>query len=632
MCGICGKYSFDGELRVRKAEIGRMMETLEHRGPDQSGMFVDGPAGLGHRRLNIIDLDSGRQPILNETGDMAIVFNGEIYNYQELGASLKRRGHAFRTRSDTEVILHLYEERGERCLDELRGMFAFAIYDRSRQRLFLARDRVGIKPLYYTATPRSLLFASEIKALLRDEEVSPAVNPAGISDFLAHTYTPGPATVFRNIWKLQPGHYLVAEKGGYAVREYWSLLPHFGRSNGMRIQEAEERLAELMRETIRIHEISDVPIGFLLSGGVDSTATLCFSQEELNNRLKAFTIGFGGQEFEDERVYARIAARKYGIDHYETTISADDFFDCLPKYVWHMEEPVFEPPAVGLYYVTKMAREHVKVLLSGEGGDECFAGYQTYRNLVFLERLKRGLNGNWERFARILSKVNRIAGSEAVKRYLPLLTVPLGEYYFSRSSNPGSPWRPVYDDAYSADFRSRLAGISPSDPFRGYLAAAASFSDLKKMLYVDTVTWLPDRLLLKADKMTMANSVELRVPLLDHKLLEFSAGLPDSFKLRGFQTKYLFKHILRGRVPEEILKRRKAGFPVPYARWMSEKKGFVMDLLLDPKTRNRGYFDYGKIRKNLLDAWDTAGRHPQEIFKLVVLELWHRQFIDPGTR
>ena len=631
MCGICGKFSLDGERRVGEAEIGRMMRTLEHRGPDESGLFVDGSAGLGHRRLNIIDLDSGRQPIFNEDGTMAIVFNGEIYNYRELTASLKQRGHVFKTKSDTEAILHLYEDLGEKCLDELRGMFAFAILDRSKRRLFVARDRVGIKPLYYTATKNCLLFASEIKALLQDAEVLPEANPSGIFDFLMHTYTPGPDTVFRNVWKLPPGHYLIAENGGYDIREYWNLLPWFGNSNGIRLREAEDRLVGLMRETIRIHEISDVPIGFLLSGGVDSTATLSFSREEMDNRLKAFTIGFGGQEFEDERVYARIAAKKYGIDHYEMTISAKDFFDFLPKYVWHMEEPVFEPPAIGLYYVSKMAREHVKVLLSGEGGDECFAGYQTYRNLVFLEKLKKGLDGNRELFARLLGKANRVAGSEALERYLPLLNIPLEKYYFSRASHPGAASNLIYDKAYSAGFRSSLGGTSPSGPFRRYLAAAAGLSDLKKMLYVDTVTWLPDRLLLKADKMTMANSLELRVPLLDHKLLEFAAGLPDSYKLHGFETKYLFKKALRGRIPEEILKRRKAGFPVPYGRWMSERKDFVMDLLLDPKTKNRGYFDYGKLRGSLIDAWESKGEHPQEIFKLMVLELWHRSFVDSGN-
>ena len=631
MCGICGKYSLDGNRSVGEAEIGRMMRTLEHRGPDQSGLFVDGSAGIGHRRLNIIDLDSGRQPIFNEDGTMAIVFNGEIYNYRELTTSLKQRGHVFKTKSDTEAILHLYEDLGEKCLDELRGMFAFAILDRSKKRLFVARDRVGIKPLYYTATKNCLLFASEIKALLQDAEVPPEIYPSGIFDFLTHTYTPGPDTVFRNVLKLPPGHYLVAENGGYEIREYWSLLPWFGNSNGIRLRDAEDRLVGLMRETIRIHEISDVPIGFLLSGGVDSTATLSFSREEMDNRLKTFTIGFGGQEFEDERVYARIAAKRYGVDHYEMTISGKDFFDFLPKYVWHMEEPVFEPPAIGLYYVSKMAREHVKVLLSGEGGDECFAGYQTYRNLVFLEKLKKGLDGNREWFARLLGMANRVAGSEAVERYLPLLNIPLGKYYFSRASHPGAPSNHVYDKAYSEGFRSSLGGTSPSGPFRGYLEATAGLSDLKKMLYVDTVTWLPDRLLLKADKMTMANSLELRVPLLDHKLLEYSAGLPDSYKLHGFQTKYLFKKALRGRIPEAILKRRKAGFPVPYGRWMSERKDFVMDLLLDSKTKTRGYFDYGTLRGSLIDAWESKGEHPQEIFKLMVLELWHRNFVDSGN-
>jgi len=628
MCGICGKYYLDRSNHVASAEIERMMQSLKHRGPDQSGVFLDGPIGLGHQRLNIIDLDYGRQPIFNENGTIAIIFNGEIYNYRELSVSLKQRGHIFKTKSDTEAIIHLYEDLEEKCLDELRGMFAFAIFDRSKNRLFIARDRVGIKPLYYTKIKNYLLFSSEIKGILQDKGIVSDVNVLGISDFMMHTYTPGPHTVFKNIMKLPPGHYLIAENGNYKIKEYWSILPYYENSNEIPLPEAKERLADLIRESIQIHEISDVPIGFLLSGGVDSTATLCFSKEELNNQLKAFTIGFEGEGFEDERIYARIAAKRYGIDHYEMTISGKDFFDFLPKYVWHMEEPVFEPPAVGLYYVSKMAREHVKVLLSGEGGDECFAGYQTYRNLVYLEKLKGSLKWNKEVIIWFIKNLNRLAKNGVIERYLPLLAVPMEKYYFSRASNPGNPSNHIYESSYSVEFQTRIAGTSPSDSFRPYLDASRRLSILKKMLYVDTMTWLPDRLLLKADKMTMANSLELRVPLLDHKLLEFVAGLPDSYKLYGFETKYIFKNILIGRVPKEILKRRKAGFPVPYARWMSERKDYVMDLLLDTRTKNRGYFEYNKIRNNLIDVWERSGMYPQEIFKLIILELWHRNFTD----
>lgn len=627
MCGICGKVYFDRTRSVEKQVIANMVKSMFHRGPDGSGAYISGRVGLGHRRLSIIDLDTGKQPLSNEDDQVWIVYNGEIYNYKELRVELTNRGHRFKTKTDTEVILHLYEDLGEECLGKLRGMFAFAIWDNKEQRLLLARDRVGIKPLYYTVTKDAFLFASEIKPLLQDPSVERGINPQGICNFLSYTYSPGPETVFFNIYKLLPGHYLTLDGNKISVKQYWDIASHytaFPRNQG----QLESELISLLQDSVRAHMISDVPVGFLLSGGVDSTAILSFYQEELTSEIKTFTIGFEGQEFEDERKYARIAARKYGVDHYETTVTSEQFFEFLPKYIWFMEEPIFEPPAVSLYFVTKMAREHVKVLISGEGGDEAFAGYQTYRNLVWLERMKRLVGPAKKNISALIPKIANIFRFHGLHKYGSLLNIPIQEYYYSRASSPVSLFNRDFFYLYSQSFRDAIGADGPNKLFGKYFEKLEPMSDLKKMLYIDIKTWLPDRLLLKADKMTMANSIELRVPLLDHKVLEFAASMPDKQKLNGLTTKYVFKKILKGRIPNEIIRRKKAGFPIPYENWLHKHQATVIDILLDQKTIERGLFEKTTLRDLVLDKWVHTGAYSTEIFNLLTLELWHRGFID----
>ena len=627
MCGICGKLYFDDHRHVESQLIEKMSKTISHRGPDGDGIYMSGQIGLGHRRLSIIDLDTGKQPLSNENDQMWITYNGEIYNYLELRENLIKRGHTFKTKTDTEVILHLFEELGEKCLEELRGMFAFAIWDNKKKTLFLARDRVGIKPLYYTLTKGALIFASEIKALLQDPSTDKSISSQGIYEFLSCTYTPSPETVFRNIKKLKPGHYIVVKNGKIVEVPYWDLMPYYS-DDCNKGENAELLLLDLLKDTVERHMISDVPVGFLLSGGIDSTAMLYFYQEKLRTDIKTFTIGFESKEFEDERKYARLAAKRYGVEHYETTITSKQFIDFLPEYIWFMEEPIFEPPGVSLYYVTKMAREHVKVLLSGEGGDEAFAGYQTYRNIVWIERMKRALGPEKERIGKLLAKVNGFLNHKILNKYSPLLSIPFGNYYFSRASSPTSLFNSCFDRLCSTDFLTQIDLNSLKRLFFEYIHSNNSNTILKKMLYVDTKTWLPDRLLLKADKMTMANSLELRVPLLDHKVLEFSAGLLDKQKLNGIKTKYIFKKILKNRIPDEIIKRKKAGFSTPYVSWLQNNKIFVTDILMDNRTTERGYFNKKAIQELLLNQWMSAGKYSEEIFNLLTLELWHRSFID----
>ena len=628
MCGIAGKVGFARETAVSSALVRRMMDAIRHRGPDDDGIYVEPQAVLGHRRLSIIDLNSGRQPISNEDGTLWIVYNGEIYNFPELRNQLLAKGHLFKTHTDTEVIVHLYEEFGDGCVKHLRGMFAFALWDARKKRLLLARDRVGIKPLYFAETSDSLLFASEIKALLVDSELRREVDPQAIDTFLTFNYVPGGDTLLRGVRKLEPGHYLVLERGQIKIERYWDLRFPAEKRQGS-FDSAAEELNELLRRTVRDHMISDVPVGILLSGGVDSTALLSFMVRETNRDIKSFTVGFSGEQFADERFYAKMAAKKFGSQHYETTITASDFQEFLPKYVGHMEEPVCEPPAVALYYVTKMARQHVKVLMSGEGGDEAFAGYQNYRNGVWVERVK-ALGQPWAGAAASgVKQLARIPGFARLSKFPAMMNTPLDRYYYSRTSSPFSFFRRNKFEFYTPSFQQAIDPHFVDRQMALCFANVQGQSPLDQMLYVDTKTWLPDDLLIKADKITMANSLELRVPLLDHKVLEFAAILPDSYKVNGFTTKYILKKVFDGRVPKEILKRKKSGFPVPVQTWLAhDLKDFTHDLLLDRKTLQRGYFEQPAMEQLLAAHGSKSADHSLEIFSLITLELWHRRFVD----
>jgi asparagine synthase (glutamine-hydrolysing) len=613
---ICGREAME-----------RMTKAMLHRGPDEEGFYVADEIALGHRRLRIIDLRTGQQPLCNEDQSVWVVFNGEIYNFKELRIDLLDKGHRFKTASDTEVIVHLYEEYGEAFISKLSGMFSFGLWDGKAKRLILVRDRLGIKPLYYTITPNALLFASEIKAILAEGSINAEVEPTIIDRFLTYYYVPGNQTLFKGISKLEPGHYAVVENGGVTVKQYWDLSFASIRNSG-NVKECADELEQLLKDTVRAYMISDVPVGVLLSGGVDSTAMLSFAAEETDKQISTFTVGFEGADCVDERPYARLAAERYGTRHYETTVSSAEFLTFLPKYVFHMEEPVCEPPAIALYYVSKLAREHVTVLLSGEGGDEVFAGYPNYRNLTWLERIKRGIGPMARPTSKVVSGLGRLAGSGRMTRYAGCLAAPLDQYYYSRTSGPETFFNLQKSRLYTQEFQESLRTSDPRQPSNDFFDVAAYMGTLSKMLYVDTKTWLPDDLLIKADKITMANSLELRVPLLDHLVVEFGASLSDSLKVNGLTTKYVLKKALERRVPAEIIKRKKAGFPVPYASWLkNEHKEVMRSVLLDSKSLGRGYFSKPMIEKLLTDN-EATGEDAKEVFSLATLEVWHRIFID----
>jgi asparagine synthase (glutamine-hydrolysing) len=627
MCGIAGKLVFDAESRVERSEIQAMLRPSAHRGPDSEGAHLDNAVGLGHCRLSIIDVEGGGQPMSNEDGTVWIVFNGEIYNFQTLRKDLLARGHDFRSRTDTEAIIHLYEEYGTDCLHHLRGMFAFAVWDAKRRRLFAARDRVGIKPLYYCQTENALWFASELKSIVADSSVPRDINLLAIRQFLSFFYVPGENTPFRSVKKLLPGHFLVVENGRVSIRQYWDL--RFTKERwSQSFEETVEELQDLLASTVRDHMIADVPVGVLLSGGVDSSAVLSFAVRGTEKKIKTFTVGFDGRQVVDERPYARLAAQRFGTEHYDISISPQDFWNFLPAYVWHMEELVCEPPAVALFFVSKLARSHVKVLLSGEGGDEAFAGYPNYTNLLRLERIRAAAGPLAGPVGAGVAFVGGLIGEPRLQRYGKAFGHSLPAYYYSRTSGPASFFNQQAERFFAADFLEDTASVTPAAFVSSLAQNVQNESLLNQMLYVDTKTWLPDDLLIKADKITMANSLELRVPLLDHVVLEFAASLPPEFKVRSAEGKRILKAAFAKVLPDEIIHRKKAGFPVPYEAWLlHDFKDETKDVLLSDRTLARGYLKKHEINHLLLLNGRT-GSHSKEVFSLLVLELWHRKFAD----
>jgi asparagine synthase (glutamine-hydrolysing) len=630
VCGIAGQVSLDGERPVEAALIRRMTDVIAHRGPDGSGQHVRGPVGLGHRRLSIIDVQTGAQPMCNEDGTVWITFNGEIYNYRQLRAELVALGHVFRSASDTEVIVHLYEELGEACLGRLSGMFAFALWDERRRTLFLARDRIGIKPLYYTRAAGSLLFASEIKSLLQHPAVPRRFEPCAIDRFLTYYYLPGEQTLFEGVHRLEPGHCLTVRDGRIVTRQYWDLS--FAVEPGWRrFDDAVAALQETLARSVREHLMSDVPVGVLLSGGVDSSGVLHHAVEQGAGRVRSFTVGFAGDGVCDERPYARLAARACGSRHDEITFGASEFGRLLPTYTWHMEEPVCEPPAIALYAVSRRAREcGVKVLLSGEGGDEVFAGYNRYGYLLALERLK-SLFGSARGVLRMGMHSLAFLGLRRLRNFTDLVDPPLAQYYLSCAATPYTPFNLHKPALYREAFTQALGPQASDEPTRRLFKTFGDLPLLHQMLHVDTKTWLPDDLLIKADKMTMATSVELRVPLLDTAVLQFAASLPTHFKLRGWPPKRVLRAALKDAVPRAILERKKAGFPVPYDRWLRhELKDFVHETIHGRRSVLCDYFSRDALRR-LTDAQLRGEGGAQEVFSLLVLELLHRQFVRLDT-
>jgi asparagine synthase (glutamine-hydrolysing) len=625
MCGICGKLQFNDQATVPRDLVDRMMGAMAYRGPDGRGTRFSGPVGLGHVRLAIIDLSTGAQPLANEDETIWLIFNGEIYNFQQLRADLVKQGHTFRTTSDTEVIIHLYEKYGVESLSRLRGMFAFALWDEKEQTLLLARDRVGIKPLYYADTGKALVFGSEIKALLADPEVTCRLDPQSVDRFLTHLCLPGKETLWKGVKKLEPGCYLLARKGKTEVRQYWDL--RFNQQKRWRsLEEAAEALYELTRATVRDHMISDVPVGFLLSGGVDSTIVLSCAATETNKKISTYTVGFADSGFDDERPYAKLAAQRFGAEYNEITFTPKEFWEFLPSLVWHMEEPVCDPPAVSLHYVSKLARRQVTVLLSGEGGDEAFGGYHEYRNFMLLERAKSAGPLVRGALSAGLRAANHFGPLRKAARFAPFVTTDLPHYYYSRVASPFSYFNRNKSDLYSSDFGAMVQPGRSIEVIGRLFEQVRGQPLLNQMQYIDIKTNLPEDLLIKADRITMGNSLELRVPFLDHELLEFASGLPPDYRVKNLATKRILKQAFKGRIPPEIIGRKKAGFPLPLQRWLQlELRNQVREVLLSQRSLGRGFFRKQGLEK-MLALGDAGQPLAKEIFSLLTMELLLQQF------
>jgi asparagine synthase (glutamine-hydrolysing) len=625
MCGIAGILKLDPRETVDEARLKRMRDVLRHRGPDGEGLWIDGPIGLGHRRLAIVDVAGGQQPMTNEDGSAWIIYNGEIYNHAALRPGLEAKGHRYQTRSDTETILHLYEEEGERCVEQLQGMFAFALWDTTHQRLLLARDRLGIKPLYYALTDRELLFGSEIKAILAAGPIRPELDARVLPEFLAMRYVAGEGTFFRGIRKLQPGHTLTwSVPEGNRTRRYWHL-PVAPDDEPAGLRERAVDLEARLEGVVRSHLMSDVPLGLFLSGGLDSTGLAALMAPMVGERLRTFAVGFD-DEATNELPYARLAAEAVWAQHHEVVVSPEEFVGSVPRLVWHEDEPLAFPSSVALNFVSQLARPHVKVVLTGEGSDELFMGYNWYRVTAWNERL-----------GRLYGALVPDAARMGVRRAIVHLPHPVARYARRSFLALGTGPRELFYEnfaVFSAVQRRALLldrGLTETvDPYREQLRCfdEHSGSTLDRMSHADLQTYLVE-LLMKQDQMSMAASIESRVPFLDHELVEHVVRTPAQFKIRGLTTKAILREALRDRVPREILRRRKLGFPVPFGRWARERFApLIRDTVLGPRAQARGMFAPEPLKRLVAEHEAGIANHADRLWLLLNLEIWQRIFLD----
>ena len=624
MCGICGVYQYRSGEPVQEESLREMLQSIRHRGPDGEGLHLEPMLGLGARRLSIIDVAGGGQPIYNEDGSIVVVFNGEIYNYRELARELTNRGHKFKTACDTEVIVHLYEEFGDDCVRRLRGMFAFAVWDTRHRRLLVARDRLGIKPLYYADKGR-LVFGSEIKCLFHDPNVEAAPNLQALRDFLSLKYVPSPQTMFAGVSSLPPGHLITCDANGPSIRSYWNLT-FAGCENGHRREEEYgEELSALLRDCVYSQLVSDVPFGAFLSGGLDSSVIVALMSQGLSQPVKTYSIGYDGEGVQvSELEYARLVAQHYHTDHHEVIVHAQDFIDLAEKIVWHFDQPIADEAALPNYMLAESAARDVKMVLTGEGGDELFAGYARYAG----EKLSPLF-----RFVPQPAKWIALAASERMPRRRRS-KLALQAWCEPQEASRLAKWSPLFNSEMksrlmSEELKRNLNGSSPERILTHELARCDATATLNRMLYLDTKLHLPDLLLARGDKASMAASLEARVPLLDHKLVEFAASLPTELKLKGFARKYLLKKVARPWLPAPIIDRKKKGFPTPMGLWFrKEARSFLHDTLSPSAVAQRGLFNSKYVQELLEDHDCNRADHATLFWGLIHIELWYRMFID----
>jgi asparagine synthase (glutamine-hydrolysing) len=628
MCGINGiAFSSKSGRGVAERQLVAMRDVLHHRGPDDGGIFIDGAVGLGHRRLSIVDVSHGAQPMFSGDRSLAIVYNGEVYNHADHRESLEARGYKFQNRSDTETILHLYEEYGRDCVDHMRGMFAFAIWDKNKRELFIARDRFGVKPLYYVHdSDGNLYFASEIKALLEAGAVKPELNFNALPDQMANHGTSGDDTLFVGIKRLPPGHTMVWKDGRIDIREFWDLKfepKHEPRSDADYIEE----WRDTFRHAVELRLMADVPLGMFLSGGIDSSAIAAMMSTMVDEPIKTFSVGFAEREA-NEFEYARIVAAAYGTDHHEITITPDQFFAELPNLIWHEDEPIGFTSSIPLYFVSRLAQKHVKVVLTGEGADETMAGYGRYQKALSLLNYGERYESMTPAFLRnaVRGGVATLPGSWNRKLNRTFLTreADIENLFFD---NFAIFPKKAQERMFTRETRHRIADANPYASQNALLERTDAVDPLDKLLYADTKTYMHE-LLMKQDQMSMAASIESRVPFLDHKLVEFTAKMPTEMKLRGGTTKWILREAMKGILPRQILERPKMGFPVPLGQWLrGDFKHVVEEFVLSERATERRIFD-PKFTRELVAAHNSGEDRTTQLFRLINLEIWHRQFME----
>lgn len=625
MCGITGIYNFKTLEPISKGTLKAMTDTLVHRGPDDEGFYTSGALGLGHRRLAIIDLDGGHQPIANEDQSIWVVFNGEIYNFGDLHDELVKKGHMFNTRSDTEVIVHLYEQEGEQCFQRLRGMFAIAIWDSRSRTLLLARDRVGKKPLFYFHDGSRIIFGSEIKAILKDPGVTHEIDPEAVSDYFSFLYVPAPKSIFKNIRKVLPGHYVVVSEHGLREASYWDLS--FAETDDLTEEKWCEKILETLQEAVRLRLLSEVPLGAFLSGGVDSSSVVAMMHSAIGGPVITSSIGFEEKDF-NELPYAHSVASQFGTDHHEQIVRPDAVA-VVDKLAWHYDEPFADSSAVPTYYVSKVARDHVTVALSGDGGDENFAGYRRYyfdqrENLIrsWLPAVVR--QPVFGALASLYPKADwapRVFRGKATFQNLARCPV---EAYF-RSVAACQP--ELKSDLLHGDIKRQLRSYHSLNVLRDYYDKADTDDLLSRIQYVDIKTYLTDDILAKVDRASMAVSLEVRAPILDHKFMELAARIPSSFKLRGIKGKYIFKKALERRLPESILYRKKMGFAVPLAQWFrGELKEIAHETLFGNHCGD--LLDSSAVKKVWGEHQKGFRDRSTELWTLFMFRLWQSKFLS----
>ncbi len=627
MCGIAGFVNANGS-GVDRSILESMNQAIFHRGPDEDGVYIHENVGLAMRRLSIIDVSGGQQPVHNAAKTRWIVFNGEIYNYQDLREDLEKLGHEFYTKSDTEAVVHLYDEYGVDCLRHLRGMFAFAIWDTIDKSLFLARDRVGKKPLLYShQTTGDLIFGSEFQAVLKHPDISRDVDYDAIDSYMSYLCVPAPKTAFKQIRKLEPGHWLRWRDGKIETKRYWQ--PDFSKKRKISEVEAIEETTRILRESTKLRLISEVPLGAFLSGGVDSSAVVALMAQESSSPVKTFSIGFEEEDF-SELKYARKVAEHVGAE-YNEFIVRPNALDVIPTLVEHYGEPYADSSAIPTYYVAKETRKYVTVALNGDGGDESFAGYERYAAMRIAERYEHIPQALRKIF--IEAPINMLPTSEFkrsrlrdAKRFLRAANLPRTERYFRWVSVFNGDTKP---ELYTRDFAATVSGQDATALLDHWFSLANGTGTLDATLLTDQMTYLPNDLLVKVDIASMANSLEARSPFLDHKLIEFAASLPESIKMNGVETKSLLKKVAARLVPKEVIYRRKMGFGVPIGKWFrGEMKDFVRGILLSERSLNRGIIK-PEILERYVNEHTTASRdHSFQLWTLLMLELWFQRFID----